>query len=740
MPPAPSAYLTPFAIRAEPAATRINLGPLTTAFALPSHCSRIAITGTNAVRGQTCRVKATATAEDDIGCWPRPTAIPSAAASASSLQGLGFYSPGVMCPTGYISACSQVSAPGNMPQVTGAPVADFGFQFPLVAGERAIGCCPQGYQCAMQGGAQTCHQVATSTKLDAMTCEGVAVKGLDAFQVPFTAEGKTVQSLDVWAPLIQINHQITDLPATSTSAGWNGSTIVVTPTPLTNGTSSMAKIMSATTGSSSGLTSSASSSLGATSSPSLSGSSSSQKILGNVIATALPSGSGASASVSSSSSSISGSSSVSSTSGSASGSSVPSSTATGGPSNAASTGKIASGIQPLPGGATTAAAVPNAPASSIKSAGASSTLLAASPNITNAAEGVQDSSNPDSAPPMPAGAKVGIAFVPIAAAAMIVTYLLYKWHRKSSQKDIEEPEYPSKAPDNGSPPASSPYNADAENWGSNTTVPMSAAAAFAARRNTEEMRYNGESPYNVNNAEMLENGPGPSMHNSVIAPYGYTPASVMYRPDDGMHYYGDERDALFPAPLVPAHFRTISLGTDESVDSPIDGTSPFRLKRGDTLRKNKLASESRLANAETADSPSSSAQSTPTEEGSEWEYNGLARQNSFSRPRPKTGASSIYADDDRESRVLSWNNGSSPMPPMPSPAMLATVIERENEVAPVGAAPALQRNMSFSRPLRAEHDEVKAAVAAIQSGKVTPPSVAGGKVILPPVTEDGVAF
>ncbi|KAF1957617.1 hypothetical protein CC80DRAFT_392581, partial [Byssothecium circinans] len=284
---------------------RANLGPLTTAFALPSHCSRVAISGTNAIRGQTCRAKGTGTAEDDTGCWPRATAYPTAAVGASSVQGLGFYSPGVMCPTGYATACSQVIATGAAPQVTGAPVPNFAFQFPLIAGETAIGCCPGGYQCAMQGGAQTCHQIATSTALDAMTCEGAVIKNLDAFQVPFTAEGKQVQKVDMWAPLIQINHMLTDLPA-STS-------IIVTPTPSSTPASSTATVM------------------------------------------------------------------------------------------------------------------------------------------TNAS-----ATDPEPAPPMPTGAKVGIAFLPIAAAAMLITWALYRWHRKNNDKPVEEPEYLSKGPE-VSGPDPSPY-------------------------------------------------------------------------------------------------------------------------------------------------------------------------------------------------------------------------------------------------------------------------------------------
>lgn len=215
MSPAPTIDLRQ---EAQPSSTRVNLGPLTTTFVAPSHCSRDALacpTCTGATRAQSCRVKAsTATAEDDTGCWPRATAYPRG--GAAPLLGMGFYSPGIMCPMGFTSACTAIST--TQGQKTLAPKVTGEFQFPLEAGETAVGCCPTGYSCALNGGVQTCHQVASSTTFDAMTCDGVTERDLNTFGVPFTSGSLTVTTMDLWAPLIQINHQATDLPADQMTA------------------------------------------------------------------------------------------------------------------------------------------------------------------------------------------------------------------------------------------------------------------------------------------------------------------------------------------------------------------------------------------------------------------------------------------------------------------------------------------------------------------------------------------
>ncbi|KAF2866495.1 hypothetical protein BDV95DRAFT_598756 [Massariosphaeria phaeospora] len=199
-----------------PTSTRSNLGPLTTTFIAPSHCSGAVLacpTCSKAFQAQTCKSGPNASgAEDDSECWP-PTTVSE---KRPPLAGFGFYSPGIACPMGYTTACSAVSQ--AVQQTTSAvrvvPVALQGgkFQFPLVAGETAVGCCPTGYSCAThtQFGWQTCHHIATSTKIAAVSCEEGAKDGIGALDVPFVAASTTITKMDLWAPMIQINWQTTD--------------------------------------------------------------------------------------------------------------------------------------------------------------------------------------------------------------------------------------------------------------------------------------------------------------------------------------------------------------------------------------------------------------------------------------------------------------------------------------------------------------------------------------------------
>lgn len=327
---------------------------------------------------------------------------------------------------------------------------------------------------------------------------------------------------------------------------------------------------------------------------------------------------------------------------------------------------------------------------------------------------------------------------------MIVTYLLYRKSKQGKTKSAEEPEVNEKFP----PPdltENSPYNEDARangglhqiaaddinpNYMNNDTnsVSMFNGATTNANTNSAAM-FNGAN-VNTYSVSMANNGPGPVFAAAAV------PRATGRAEEEQMHYYGDERDSapgtpgtqctMWPssASSASSHHRTASLATDiESIDSPIDSSSPFRLKRGDTLRKKhgslgasplaRHSTSSSDAGSYAPSSSTSSGQSSP--KGSEFEYNGLKRENSFSRPRPsrpKTGASSIYTDHDRDTRVLSWTNDDGNMPPMPEPARLDAILENE----------------SFSRPAMLpefelkKHDSLEAAVAAIASGKITPPT------------------
>ncbi|KAF2650022.1 hypothetical protein K491DRAFT_609654, partial [Lophiostoma macrostomum CBS 122681] len=197
-----------------PTPSRSNLGPLTTTFIPPSQCSRVFLacpTCDSAWQGLSCDSQGAP--QDDTACWPTATSYP--VQSQAALSGFGFYSPGLICPTGYSSACSAVSTRPNEPAptaiVTSAPM-NGSFQFPMVEGETAVGCCPTGYTCAQYPGHgwQTCHQVATSTMLKAVTCGSGRGLGVNGLNIPTTAGAKTISKMDMWAPLVQINWQSTD--------------------------------------------------------------------------------------------------------------------------------------------------------------------------------------------------------------------------------------------------------------------------------------------------------------------------------------------------------------------------------------------------------------------------------------------------------------------------------------------------------------------------------------------------
>ena len=56
----------------------------------------------------------------------------SSVSTGVALNGWGFYSPGIQCPSGYATSCVA----------TEGVVGGFNFQFGLLPSETAIGCCP----------------------------------------------------------------------------------------------------------------------------------------------------------------------------------------------------------------------------------------------------------------------------------------------------------------------------------------------------------------------------------------------------------------------------------------------------------------------------------------------------------------------------------------------------------------------------------------------------------------------
>lgn len=77
--------------------------------------------------GQTC---SKGEGKEATTCWP-PT---SSGAPSKSAPGWGIYSPGIECPSGYVTACSAVGGRNGK--------AGWNMQFRLGAEETAVGCCP----------------------------------------------------------------------------------------------------------------------------------------------------------------------------------------------------------------------------------------------------------------------------------------------------------------------------------------------------------------------------------------------------------------------------------------------------------------------------------------------------------------------------------------------------------------------------------------------------------------------
>jgi hypothetical protein len=116
------------------------LGALTTTFIPPPACTAaigvldggilgLGKTALNIAHlGQTC---SRGEGKEATTCWP-PT---SSGAPSKSAPGWGIYSPGVECPSGYVTACSAVGGRDGK--------ADWNMQFRLGAEETAVGCCPR---------------------------------------------------------------------------------------------------------------------------------------------------------------------------------------------------------------------------------------------------------------------------------------------------------------------------------------------------------------------------------------------------------------------------------------------------------------------------------------------------------------------------------------------------------------------------------------------------------------------
>lgn len=138
---------------------------------------------------------------------------------------MGFYSPGLVCPDGYLSACTA----------TWDGFSDWQVQFPMTAGETAVGCCPRGYNCDNWNGG-TCTLVPTSTVVPIVTCRGNTT-GPSAQE---TIQERETSAFKFYAPMIQINWQASDRSSTLELAQSTSGAATSSSTPSSEGPSQLA--------------------------------------------------------------------------------------------------------------------------------------------------------------------------------------------------------------------------------------------------------------------------------------------------------------------------------------------------------------------------------------------------------------------------------------------------------------------------------------------------------------------
>ncbi|TPX16604.1 uncharacterized protein E0L32_012413, partial [Thyridium curvatum] len=218
-------------------ASRVNLGPLTTTFTPPASCSTAVLGCTSCTDGwlaQSCGVNTynSQGVRDAAACWPPPRA--DTVETGVAFNGWGFYSPGLHCPVGYTTACSATAGVGG----------GFMFQFPLVPGETAYGCCPTGYTCrydpAVDNG-QTCLSTATSGTIPIKSCSSARDVSSPAMTLPATfpnpvttdnRAAAVVSEVTLRAPLFQLQVQAS---SSSSSSSSSAATSSGTPGPTQTG-------------------------------------------------------------------------------------------------------------------------------------------------------------------------------------------------------------------------------------------------------------------------------------------------------------------------------------------------------------------------------------------------------------------------------------------------------------------------------------------------------------------------
>ncbi|KAI1102637.1 hypothetical protein F4804DRAFT_334129 [Jackrogersella minutella] len=186
----------------------VLLGPLTTTWTPPPACMTVEAGCSNCNYGWLAQSCSGDAVRDASTCWPPRTS--NAPTPTQPFGAFGVYSPGTVCPYGYSTACSYNGA-----------MATHGFDFffqPEVS-ETAIGCCPTGYACIKNNFGQTCITVMTSTIVPTATCESWTSAQFQDLAIPYTIIGddglETISDFTAYAPLFQLNHQVSDLLTTT---------------------------------------------------------------------------------------------------------------------------------------------------------------------------------------------------------------------------------------------------------------------------------------------------------------------------------------------------------------------------------------------------------------------------------------------------------------------------------------------------------------------------------------------
>ncbi|KAI9705201.1 MAG: hypothetical protein M1820_005348 [Bogoriella megaspora] len=170
----------------------------------------------------------------------------------------GVYSPGLVCPDGYVTACSATML-SNDPTLTASPSEAFPFLNPIRPGETAVGCCPiflkqmpnaipktvaevlaSGFACVTTTPSpaddwvyQTCISTASQEPLDMIYCgswQGIATATLNVSAT--RTKNMALRSSAVLAGMLQLNWQASDR---STSTPLQIKTITTAPAPTATG-------------------------------------------------------------------------------------------------------------------------------------------------------------------------------------------------------------------------------------------------------------------------------------------------------------------------------------------------------------------------------------------------------------------------------------------------------------------------------------------------------------------------